>query len=179
MSNTTTAADTLVTAYLAELRTAVAGLPGADDLVADITEHIEIARAELDSQRPGDIEAILDRLGTPAEIAAAAGADAAIRRPGTFAYLGLAACFAACLVPVAGPLAALTMISLSRGWSRGQRAFAWVMAFAPLTLLTVVFAVTDGTIKPWHLTLGVFALVPLGTLLAGFILAVQLRLRSR
>lgn len=71
--------DEIVAAYLADLRAELHALPAADrrQLVADIEQHIALARRDL---RPGDetgLRIALDRLGDPAAIADAAIADAA------------------------------------------------------------------------------------------------------
>ncbi|MEV5654209.1 hypothetical protein [Streptomyces sp. NPDC052291] len=62
--------DTLVRDYLATVERESAALPPAarQELVADLNEHIEVARAE----RPGDIRAILHEMGDPRTIAGSA-----------------------------------------------------------------------------------------------------------
>jgi ABC-type transporter Mla subunit MlaD len=63
--------DRLVEDYLAEVARATAGLPAArrEDLIADLREHITVARADLDPPTQAGIRTILDRLGEPAAIA--------------------------------------------------------------------------------------------------------------
>ncbi|MFE6765209.1 HAAS signaling domain-containing protein [Streptomyces sp. NPDC057689] len=62
--------DTLVHDYLATVERESAALPPAarQELMADLNEHIEVARAE----RPGDIRTILREMGDPRTIAGTA-----------------------------------------------------------------------------------------------------------
>ncbi|MGW5330937.1 HAAS signaling domain-containing protein [Streptomyces sp. NPDC004014] len=59
--------DTLVREYLATVERESAALPPAarQELLADLSEHIEVARAE----RPGDVRTILHEVGDPRTIA--------------------------------------------------------------------------------------------------------------
>ncbi|GGN93199.1 hypothetical protein GCM10010112_81160 [Actinoplanes lobatus] len=69
-----TQTDQLVTDYLARVERAAAGLPAGrrEELLADLREHIDIARAESGAETEADIRTILDRLGDPESIVAAA-----------------------------------------------------------------------------------------------------------
>ncbi|MFJ2854340.1 HAAS signaling domain-containing protein [Streptomyces rubiginosohelvolus] len=62
--------NTLVREYLATVERESTALPPAarQELLADLSEHIEIARAE----RPGDVRAILHEVGDPRTIASTA-----------------------------------------------------------------------------------------------------------
>ena len=62
--------DQLVMEYLAALRVAVTGLPGADELVAEVGARIADARTARPDDGPAEVQAFLDRLGNPYEIAA-------------------------------------------------------------------------------------------------------------
>lgn len=70
--------ERLVDNYLAAVAQACAGLPTAFrlELLADLREHIAVARAELPEQTEAAVRGILDRLGEPAAIAAEARASA-------------------------------------------------------------------------------------------------------
>ncbi|MEV3850482.1 hypothetical protein AB0J30_27305, partial [Streptomyces microflavus] len=59
--------DTLVREYLATVERESTALPPAarQELLADLSEHIEVARAE----RPSDVRAILHEVGDPRTIA--------------------------------------------------------------------------------------------------------------
>ncbi|MFG1684485.1 HAAS signaling domain-containing protein [Nonomuraea sp. NPDC049269] len=71
MTHPTDPLDRLVEDYLAEVARATAWLPAGrrDDLIADLREHIAVARAELHPPTAAGIHTILDRLGEPAAIA--------------------------------------------------------------------------------------------------------------
>lgn len=71
MTHSTDPLDRLVEDYLTEVARATAALPAGqrDDLIADLREHITVARAELDPPTEAGIRTILDRLGEPAAIA--------------------------------------------------------------------------------------------------------------
>ena len=73
-----TSADRLVEDYLDRLERELAGFPSARrrELVQEISEHIAEARAQLDSESEADVRNLLDRMGDPADIAAAARGEA-------------------------------------------------------------------------------------------------------
>jgi uncharacterized membrane protein len=66
--------DHMVGEYLDAVHRATVDLPPdrRDDLLADLTEHIATARAELDPETEAGVRDILERLGDPASIAAEA-----------------------------------------------------------------------------------------------------------
>lgn len=66
--------DRMVGEYLDAVRRATVDLPPdrRDDLLADLSEHIATARAELDPETEAGVRDILERLGDPASIAAEA-----------------------------------------------------------------------------------------------------------
>ncbi len=66
--------DRMVGEYLDAVRRATADLPPdrRDDLLADLSEHIATARAELDPETEAGVRDILERLGDPVSIAAEA-----------------------------------------------------------------------------------------------------------
>ena len=74
MTPSTKRKDQLVEEYLAAVADACADLPAARraELIDDLREHIEVARARLNQPSEADIRTILDRLGEPAAIAAEA-----------------------------------------------------------------------------------------------------------
>ena len=81
---TTRTADDLVAEYLERLDDELAGVPRArrDEIVQEVSEHIDAARAELADGDEAGIRTLLDRIGDPAEIAAEAGARREEARPG-------------------------------------------------------------------------------------------------
>lgn len=78
--------DALVEDYLDELEKELAGLAPRErrELVEDLTEHIRSERAELETDSEAGVRQILDRLGSPATVAAAARAES----PGSVAAPG-------------------------------------------------------------------------------------------
>ncbi|MEV0898306.1 hypothetical protein [Actinoplanes sp. NPDC049802] len=69
-----TQTDQLVADYLARVERAATRLPAGrrEELLADLREHIEIARAESGAETEAEIRTILDRLGDPESIVASA-----------------------------------------------------------------------------------------------------------
>jgi hypothetical protein len=69
-----TQTDELVAAYLARVERAASRLPAGrrEELIGDLREHIEIARAESGAESEADVRTILERLGDPESIVAAA-----------------------------------------------------------------------------------------------------------
>ncbi|BEL08642.1 hypothetical protein Q0Z83_068330 [Actinoplanes sichuanensis] len=69
-----TQTDELVTAYLARVERAAGRLPAGrrEELLGDLREHIEIARAESGAESEAEVRTILERLGDPESIVAAA-----------------------------------------------------------------------------------------------------------
>ena len=69
--------DRLVDDYLARLDAALVGLPAERrrEIVADVAEHIEAARAELTPGDEAGLRTLLDRVGDPEQIAADARGD--------------------------------------------------------------------------------------------------------
>lgn len=120
----TTTADGLVADYLARLDAAAAVLPPdrRTDLLEGIGEHISTARATGAAPDEAGVRTLLDRLGRPEEIVAAAREDApsaplAARPPGT--GLELAAVLmltAGSLLPVVGWLVGVALLWSSRRW---------------------------------------------------------------
>lgn len=72
--------DLLVEDYLAKVSRATSGLPPErrEELMRDLSEHIEIRRGELTDEREVHVLEILERLGDPEMIARAAAADAGL-----------------------------------------------------------------------------------------------------
>ena len=83
---TTVHRDPLVDAYLRRLDAAARDLPAGRraELSAELEEHIEDALREAGARDEATVRNVLDRLGPPEEIAAAAGASGApaAERPG-------------------------------------------------------------------------------------------------
>ena len=69
-------ADELVQRYLAQLDAALQGVDASrrEEILAEVHEHIEQGRDELDTDDPACVRTLLARVGDPAAIAAEAGA---------------------------------------------------------------------------------------------------------
>jgi hypothetical protein len=177
MSTSTTTGDRIVTAYLADLRIAAAHLPPdtADELVADITEHITAARADLADETDSDVRTILSRLGSPAEIAGAAGAPG---RPSAGAVeYGTIVALTVGMATFAGPILGLVLMHVSRFWTPRERRRAWGLVLGiPLAGIVCAFAVAHlGSIEPWQATAFSLVMLPFGAIAAGISLATGLR----
>lgn len=177
MSTSTTTGDRIVTAYLADLRAAAANLPPAtaDELVADITEHIAAARADLPDETESDVRAILYRLGSPAEIASAAG-PSVHPSPGGVEY-GAIVALTVGTATFAGPILGLVLMHVSRFWTPRERRRAWGLVVGiPLAGIVCAFAVAHlGSIEPWQATAFSLVMLPFGAIAAGISLATGLR----
>jgi uncharacterized membrane protein len=80
---TNSAVDRLVDQYLTRLYDAALALPPdrRDELLSEIREHIVASRAERDGDNEAAVRTMLDRLGEPADIVAAAAEDDQSERP--------------------------------------------------------------------------------------------------
>lgn len=114
--------DELLERYLARLNAAASGLSPErrHELIDEITAHITEAMAVTPPQ-PGGIRTVLDQLGSPEEIARAAGAAALPRAPG--GGLGAAEIIAVIallvggiVVPVAGWVVGVVLLWTSPRW---------------------------------------------------------------
>ncbi|GAA2589580.1 hypothetical protein GCM10010435_80230 [Winogradskya consettensis] len=145
-------ADVLVLDYLAALWAATDDLEPElrDELMAAVADFIAVRRqgqgGSMDDAAP-----ILQRLGPPASLAAAARRGrmpAHLRRLAVPApapassgadYAALALLTAGSVIlPGAGPLAGLVLTTTSPRWTPGVKAAAWVLAAGPMLIAMVV-----------------------------------------
>ena len=164
--------DQLVMEYLAALRVAVTGLPRADELVAEVGAQIAEVRTARPDDGPAEVQAFLDRLGNPYEIAATAFRPrlSALppvlpppRRPMPVRVLTplpppsgrsnaieavavVALTAGSVLLPVVGPIAGIVLASCSPRWRPGEKLWAWLLVTSPLLflLLSLPLAVLGG-----------------------------------
>ena len=176
MSTDTTTGDRIVTAYLADLRIAAAHLPPAtaDELAADIAEHIAAARADLADETESEVRTILDRLGTPAEIASAAG-PAPPLSAGAIEY-GAIIALTIGTATFAGPILGLVLMCVSPFWTSRERGRAWALFFG-IPLLGIVCAVGVAYLggAPWQGIVLALPMLVTGPIAAGISLALGLR----
>ncbi|MFJ9947152.1 HAAS signaling domain-containing protein [Kitasatospora sp. NPDC091207] len=158
-----TLAHPLVRVFLSSVEQRTAALPEAHrrELLADLREHIAVALAEAGTLDDAGVRRVLDQLGTPAEITAAAlaeepgdqpVAESAGRTVLTVALVavplpvGLVPVLGLVLSPVAA-VAALVRLWKSRQWSRPEKLRATVLMLSPVLtvpLLAGVVSVASG-----------------------------------
>jgi hypothetical protein len=161
--------DQLVMEYLAVLRVALTGLPNADELVADVGAHIAEMRTARPDDGPAEVQAYLDRLGNPYEIAATAFRDSQPPMPppnqvppptrmspppqqrplpppmprgpsGPMETVAIVALTAGAVVaPAVGPFAGVVVASCSSAWRTSEKTWAWLLTTSSL-LFGLVFA---------------------------------------
>jgi hypothetical protein len=132
--------DRLVDDYLRRLERAAAHLPRArrSELVEEIRDHIETALGE---EQPVDevaVRNVLDRLGSPEEIAEAAEPRPAERRVGALEIVALIGL----LIPVIGWLVGMALALASRVWSRRDKGIAILLLLVPIVVLGLGFVAT-------------------------------------
>jgi hypothetical protein len=137
-----------VATYLKELRGATRELPRADqrELLAQVKEHLREALGPEASE--AEARAALERLGTPASLAA----DAYAQSPGAPRRLGvlewgavLLLPFGSFLFPFVGWFAGVLMLWGSRAWSVHQKLIGTLVVPGGLFTPIVLFAVTGSS----------------------------------
>ncbi|MEJ5913153.1 HAAS signaling domain-containing protein [Pseudokineococcus sp. 1T1Z-3] len=141
-----TAADDAVQNYLDRLAAATSTLPPAErsELVQQITDHLAAARADARADGLPDDEALVlnlvEDLGTPEQVAAAAGAELAPHTPPSvgleIATVSVLA-FQWLVVPGLGWVVGIVMTFFSTRWTVGQKLLA---AALPLPALLIALA---------------------------------------
>jgi uncharacterized membrane protein len=134
--------DSLVADYLRRLEAAASALPQERraELLEEIREHVDDALRETCAADEVAIRNVLERLGPPEEIAAAAGApgpdepSGGRRRRGRLEIAALIAL----AVPVVGWLVGAVLVVVSEAWSAREKAVALLLASLPLLLGVVV-----------------------------------------
>jgi hypothetical protein len=129
---TTDHKNEIVAAYLRRLEQAAASLPRSRraELVAEIREHIDDALLEAGAADEVAVRNVLERLGPPEEIAAAASPPAAVPT-GRGGRLEVAALIALAL-PFVGWLVGIPLVLISNAWSGRDKAIAAVLGLSPL-----------------------------------------------
>lgn len=140
----------LVSDYLARLDAAAAALPSArrTELVGDVRQHIDDALAAHPDPDELTVRTVVDRLGDPAEVVDETYAGLGSHGGGatgsrnsrilaTAALLTLA--IGSLLVPIAGLIAGMALVTLSSVWTRRDKLIGLV--FVPLGLAAATLAV--------------------------------------
>lgn len=130
-------------AYLARLRTAVAGLPDGDDIIRGVAEELSGLDESTTRER-------IATLGDPERIALAARgaspAPAAIRTVDVILPT-LAMIFGGVILPVIGSIAGVVLAGISRVWTRTEKLIA-VIAPLAVTALIALVALISGLVSP-------------------------------
>jgi hypothetical protein len=153
MEGTPVDADALIADYLGRLRAASWPLPPArrEELQGEVTEHIGAALAEAGARDEVTVRNVLERLGTPEDIAAAEAADGvspgapapqpwaappeAARSWGAVEIIAiLLLTLGSVLLPFIGPIAGLLFTWMSRVWTTGVKVIATVIVVVLLGL---------------------------------------------
>ncbi|MEO6821918.1 MAG: hypothetical protein ABI468_05535 [Candidatus Nanopelagicales bacterium] len=147
--------DSLVSDYLARLTRAAAALAPQQraDLVAGISEHIDTARRSGEAPDEAAVRNLLDRLGDPAEIVAAAdgGDQGAVPAPARGRGMGLEIAAVAMLtvgsfVMVIGWLFGVGLLWASRRFTLGEKVLATlVVPGGPFGVLLLFGAMLPST----------------------------------
>lgn len=115
--------DRLVDDYLDRLDSALADLPRGRrrEVVEEIAEHIAAARAEAAVQSQAELRTVLDRIGDPEEIAAAALDRPPARR--TWVEVGALVLLlvGGVVLPVVGWLAGVVLLWISTVWTTREK----------------------------------------------------------
>lgn len=144
----TVAADHLVDDYLRRLDAAAAALPPQRraELVGEIQAHVEEALHEADAADEVAVRNVLERLGPPEEIVAAAAlpsVTAASGEPERTGRLEIAALIAL-VVPFFGWLVGVVLVVVSRAWTAREKALGLALLLLPLLLPLVVLVSESG-----------------------------------
>src|SRR5690242_13781753 len=133
-------ADQLVDGYISRLELALLDLPPERrrEIVDDIRAHIADERGKLEHETDADLLNLLERLGEPADIAAAArDGQSAARQAAPGGRFGLVEVLALILTPLVWP-AGVVLLWLSTSWTTRQKllgTLVWPGGYPGLLLL--------------------------------------------
>lgn len=183
----TTHSNPLVADYLRQLERASAPLPRSRrrELLAEIREHIDDALLEAGAADEVEVRNVLERLGPPEEIVAAAEPPAFGAQPA--GKLEVAALIALA-VPGIGWLVGIPLVLISRAWSGSDKAIGMLLGLTPFFMGFVLFGVGAenashdplGTPEPADEGLGPLEVaVLIATFVSGLVASVYLAIRLR
>jgi hypothetical protein len=138
---TTSNTNELVAAYLRRLEQAANSLPRSrrTELVAEIREHIDDALLEAGAADEVAVRNVLERLGPPEEIAAAAGPPA-VGPTGHAGKFEIAALVALAL-PFVGWLVGIPLVLVSKAWSGREKAIGVLLGLIPFFAGFLLFGI--------------------------------------
>jgi uncharacterized membrane protein len=171
MAMTASNPDRLVVDYLRRLEAAAAALPAQRraELLAEIGAHIDDALSDAGATDEVTVRNVLERLGTPEEIAlAATGSSTAPRRtPGKLEIAALIALAVGGVLPILGWAIGVVLVMASDLWSRRDKIVALLLGLLPALTLLLVLLVSarsnsNTTVEETGGGLGPFELLILG-----------------
>lgn len=135
----TTHSNPLVADYLRQLERASAPLPRSRrrELLAEIREHIDDALLEAGAADEVAVRNVLERLGPPEEIVAAAGP--AVGPTGRAGVLEIVA-LVALAVPVVGWFVGIPVLVVSRAWPARDKVIASLLSVMPVFIIGFLYA---------------------------------------
>lgn len=135
----TTHSNPLVADYLRQLERASAPLPRSRrrELLAEIREHIDDALLEAGAADEVAVRNVLERLGPPEEIVAAAGP--AVGPTGRAGVLEIVA-LVALAVPVVGWFVGIPLLIVSRAWPARDKVIASLLSVMPVFIIGFLYA---------------------------------------
>ena len=182
---TTMRRDPLVDDYLRRLEAAAADLPRERraELVGEIEEHVDAALAESGDDETA-VRNVLERLGSPEEIAAAAaGPPTAAPERGRLETAALLVLSVSFILPGLGYLIGAALVLASKAWDGREKTIGlvippFVVLFGAIVVLAGAAGVADG--DSFDSGLGPLEIaVLLANVLSGFIAAAYLASRLR
>ena len=181
---TTMRRDPLVDDYLRRLEAAAAGLPRERraELVGEIEEHVDAALAEGGGDETA-VRNVLERLGSPEEIAAAARPPKVVPERGTLETAALIVLAVSFILPGLGYLIGAALVLASKVWDGRDKAIGltippFVVLFGAIVVLVGTADVAEG--DSFDSGLGPLEIaVLLANVLSGFVAAVYLASRLR
>lgn len=182
---TTMHRDPLTDDYLRRLRAAASGLPRErrDELVAEIEEHIDAALREGGAYDEVAVRNVLERLGPPEEIAAAAGPPSGERARGRLETVALIVLSVGFVLPIVGYLIGAGLVISSSAWTASEKLVGllippMVVVVGAAVVLSVAAGAADG--DSFNSGLGPLEIsVLMANLLSGLLAAAYLASRFR
>lgn len=148
--------DQLIQEYLDRLAKATQGLPPAQraEIKSEIEEHITVSLSQSEDQGEARVRTILDRLGSPEDIAREAGArpDGAVRRRvGAFELVTvILLLIGGVVLPVLGWIVGAVLLWASARWTTRDKLIGTLVVPGGLAVMVwcVLFASSSSTCSP-------------------------------
>lgn len=152
-----THSDQLVSEYLTRLRSALSGVPveRREEILDEISRHIAEERSQLESHTDSDLHNLLDRIGDPEEVAAAARTeDDAVPANEPARRIGVVEVLALVLTPFIWPVGVI-LLWLSPAWNVRDKLIGTLVppggylfvVLLPALLLTPAYTCSGGSVN--------------------------------